>query len=248
MNNKSRSTYTRQELLDFKDVGSRSLSSGYEILGPDLESKTEKKPLKSKSAMVRGISKSAGVSLPRVIDSTMTVTIRIYYDFSDPSARTITVASLLLACGAVGAVLNSSLQSIYSSVRIKRITIWPAPSTGSANTSELLWAVGASAYQKDSEKIRPIPEGVSVTGATVYKPNKNTLAADWLTNSVTGTVFTVSSATGSVLLLEAAATLANAITSVPTMTVTSCTVPTLYWPRLDGHSGKIVPFGLNSTD
>jgi len=147
--------------------------------------------------------------------------------------------------GSICTVANSKVQPWTSSIRLVKVTVWPAPSASAASATELYWSNGTSAQIPDEARITTIPEGISVTRALTFKPPAMSLAADWLV--VPATIFTISSPVGSVVDVTIQSRLSN-IFEVANITIVTGTLGTVYYLALDGPAtNKYLPQGLPTT-
>jgi len=198
----------------------------------------------------RGASEPVVPNVPRSLDITLMTSIKIYYTNSSASATGVTGSELIAACGGICTVANTTVTSMMSSFRIRRITIWPAVVAAGTATSafaDLTWSANATSFTKDEEKIRPVPAGVANSGPVVFVPPSKALVSDWFTSAVSSNLFTVAANVGSTLLLEGTATISNSIAPVAS-TVAAGTLGSVYYLPLDGTSvHRWTPLGLTTT-
>jgi len=154
----------------------------------------------------------------------------------------VTYASFIVAVGAICTTTNTTLTSWASSVKVNKITIWPAAS-GSATIE---WVVPAVPFNKDTEVISAVPTGITVERAVVSTPPSWSLAKDWFTGS-TDTACIINASLGSVIDVSFSFTLATSLGSVQ-RTVAAGTLASFYYSSLDSSGADlIVPIGLPTT-
>jgi hypothetical protein len=92
-------------------------------------------------------------------------------------------------------------------------------------------------------RIRTLPEGVTVTGALVFKPPAKSLAVDWITSAAaSSSVFFVQSPIGSVIDVQIVARLSNVISPI-SVVVVAASPGAAYYLALDGAPGNYIPVG-----
>ncbi len=188
-----------------------------------------------------------GMSLPPQMNLSTTFRFRMMYQTSSATPSDVTVAHMLAWPGCICTVANTTMVPIASSMRLRKITLWPSAATSTPDECYVNWLTGASGRTRDQQRIRILPDGVTETGAVVFRPPRTSIAGDWLTNNVSGTVFTISGAVGSICLVEVMATLTNA-QSVSTVTITTGSIGAYYYPYLDGPTNhRWRPLALNYT-
>lgn len=161
------------------------------------------------------------------------------------SSASITVSNVLASCGGVCTVMNSIVQGWASSVRINKVTIWPAYDGSSGGQAFVSWI---SPQTKDSSENKTIPTGITVTGPIVSIPPRNTFAAGWWNNNQASTqLMALSMPTGSVVDVDLSYTLSNEFGSV-TFSAATASLGSIYYAYFDGQSThKLTPQGLMST-
>lgn len=186
--------------------------------------------------------------LPKTLEVEHIVDSRIYYTNSSASTTSVSVANLLCSIGTICTVANSTLTAVCGSVKIRRITVWPAVNnTTSATYPDVTWSTGVSNLNKDETKIRPIPQGTSITAPMVFVPPQKSLACMWMSSSASGNLFTISTNVGSIVLVELTGTFSNSY-GPASQTVATATLGSVYYPYLDGATThRYNPLGLSST-
>jgi hypothetical protein len=110
------------------------------------------------------------------------------------------------------------------------------------------WNSGVSGLNRDSEKSKDVPEGVTSTGKVTFRPPKKSVASDWMAASIgTTNIFTMTCNTGTIVDVSAMFTLANQFTS-GTQTIATGTLGSIYYLPLDGASShEYFPLHLPTT-
>jgi len=192
-------------------------------------------------------SKTGKSSLPPSIQLFPPRGMSVQFRVSASTTANITVGQLLAAFGNITTVVNSKMSSFHSAIRLKRLIAWPPAVSGSVNTVDVFWA-GGSGNTPDSERLRTLPDGITDTGAFIFKPPKNALSSFWWAGGVGTTVlFSVVLGTGTIFQVDAELTQANVFNPYES-TVASAVLKSVYYLALDGPSGNhIVPIGLPTT-
>lgn len=161
----------------------------------------------------------------------------------------ITGGCLAGVAGGLCSVVNSTLVCPASSIRIHRLTIWPAAQSAPTNPPEVVWFSPITIMEKDSSKESMLPAGITMERALVSKPPKGTLCSDWFATvgAVNVAMFGLSNfAAGGVIDLEMSWTQSNNLLGV-NRTVSTAVLGTWYYLYLDGSSGSIQPVGKPNT-
>jgi hypothetical protein len=167
--------------------------------------------------------------------------------YTTGQTRTITVSDLLLACGGIVTVVNSVLTSFHSSLKLRRVIIWPGPTSGTPQNATLDW-LGASNFTPDRSKIRAMPEGVTVTGGLVFQPPKGSLNGFWQTSANgSSSVFSLAASAGSLIEVDLMVTI-PVVDAPVTQTIATGVLGAVYYGYLDGSTThNYAPVGLTST-
>jgi hypothetical protein len=189
----------------------------------------------------------ANSSLPPMINTTPSVKHRFRFLCGSSAFNgNITVTDLFGACGTIGGVNFG--YSIASAIRVQNIDVWVGPETAGEN-AELSWATGVSGFQRDVNKVKSLPGGVTVTGKVSFKPPPKTLAGDFITTAFTASsvLWTMLIPPYSILDMTVEYDLANILANLA-ITLTTSTPGKPYYLALDGvTSNKLVPVGLPTT-
>jgi hypothetical protein len=193
-----------------------------------------------------------GSSLPPQLNNTMTVHNKIrYFVGTTSSPVSCSVQDMLGALGGTCTVANSLFKPWSSSFKIESLTCYPSTASTAPNENfcALWWNAGPSFQQRDVEESKDVPQGVTATGAVVFRPPKSTLAGDWLACTAAGTtnLFTMFVSAGSIIDLHVSHTLSNQFIPA-TMSIGVGVLGTIYYLALDGPlSNTIVPAHLPTT-
>jgi len=199
----------------------------------------------------RGKSKGQGGSLRLPPELDITPVIGHTFRFRNSAAVTsqnITVGNLIGICGALGTVTNATVASIASSVKLRKIDIWPSEDTSTQHNPEISFSTNYGTTS-DRSKSKSIPLGISVTGAMSARPKRDTLAALWQNSSTTSSTLGViyDLPAGSVVDVHVSFTLRNTQAGV-SYTVATAVLGTMYYLYLDGSTTHIfLPIALPST-
>jgi len=160
-----------------------------------------------------------------------------------------TIANLLVACGSICTIANSTVTSVASSLRLHRVTIWPSPQTaGSGQQAEVLWPELGNTTRDESKSVA-IPSGLTMADVISDTPAKNTVSAFW--NSSGGgasPLFTITCPAGSIVDVSITFTLRNNISGVTQAGYAAAGLGSYYYGRLDGVGGKFLPLGVPTTN
>jgi len=188
-------------------------------------------------------------SLPPPINTVVMVSHTFRFTNSSTVTSQISIGDLIGICGVQGTVVNTTVASIASTFRVRKVCVWPGlPFTaGSETNAEIIWA-GLSGTVKDESIDRSIPGGVTVDRPFESVPPKNSLASFWQDGSSASTVlFSLTAFQGSVVDVHMSYTLRNN-QGGQTFTVATAALGSLYFLYLDGStSHKWTPVGIPAT-
>jgi hypothetical protein len=188
-----------------------------------------------------------GSSLPPTTMTTVSSSHVYRFNVTSGSLLPVTVGSLLASLGGI-AVSTTSFAPWASAVKLHSITVWTGVnSTGTTVTVPTLsWGSGTSGQVPDEERVRPVPAGVSVTGALVFRPPRLSLARDWVTSAAASDVFfNMQVVEGSVVDVHVAFRLSNVVAAPSALTTTGLTQGKVYYGPLDGiASNTVLAIGL----
>lgn len=202
-----------------------------------------------KIGLLRGMSRNSDkASLPPEIFSFPPYRMSVrYYVSSAVSDAALTFADLRNSLLVVGRVSNTSFTPVFSSVKLRKITIWNAPNLGSC---ELAWLASDISRVPDLVANTATPSGSVTTRKQVFAPAKGSIAQDWMLSTLTGTtqVFRISIPQGSIMDIDVEVTLPTGhITESAVNSVSgSVTVGAFYRLYLDRSTGNgyIRPIGF----
>jgi len=200
----------------------------------------------------KGKKRSAHSSLPPEISSSVTChSVYRFQVISTATTMAVNTAQLLGICGVIGKVNNTSVTSIASSVKLKRITVWPGTQTsgGTVLNPDINWGYPAGTdIGKDASWIASTPAGVTNTGPLTSTPPKGSLCDKWFRyDGSTPDLFTlINVVAGSIVDVSISFTLRNHLAGVD-ITVATAAVGTMYYLYLDSSGGKFQPVGRPTT-
>jgi len=180
-------------------------------------------------------------SLPPKIQITPTLThVFRYQPISALIAQSCSVSDLILLPGLVCTVNLTQAVSLFTTIKIHSIKVWPGLGSSSAAT-HISWASAAQGFTRDDSKDETLPGGVTVDECLVSKPPKRTLWTDWL-NGAAGAqlVFTITCPAGSVIDFHASWQTTNTFTPL-LVAVNAVTLGTVFYPALDGVTTHLAP-------
>lgn len=172
------------------------------------------------------------------------------YRYTATSAQASTqfsTAALLLAAGCVGTVLNTTVTSVFQSVRVRRLSIYSPPaSQGSFATCSVEWngTVG-SGTQEVSDTSNSVSQPAMISSA----PPRNSLGGFWSSSVSNTALFTIICPAGSIIDLSLDLIMSDDETANPTRAVATAVLGTTYYLALDNGAGthNLVPVSLTTT-
>jgi hypothetical protein len=141
----------------------------------------------------------------------------------------------MLAFGSM-ATATDQISSIFSSFKIHSVTIYPA---ASAANVYLEWVEAATVglHTKDERKMRPMPNGITISAPMRYVPPKGSDASFWQDGQGTAnSLFVLLGSIGCIMDIDATVTMQNTGTNVQQTGFTSLTVGSVYYPAIDGRA------------
>jgi len=214
---------------------------------------TEITPLKltmSRSVQGNSSRKLRVPSLPPTVDTVVKAHSVLRFTATAAAASVnVTTASLMMACGGIGTIANSTVASVASTLKLHKITIWPASTTaGAGQNAEVLWS-DLGGITKDESKSTAIPAGVTVADVISERPPRETQAHFWQSSSGGGSnLFALTCPAGSIIDVSVSWTLRNNISGVTQAGYAAVTLGAFYYARLDGVGGKFLPLGVPTTN
>jgi len=160
----------------------------------------------------------------------------------------ITNNDVLLACGTICTVTNSSVTAIFSSFRIRSVEVWGG-FTGSAPSGPSTVAVnwnGAPIFVANAE-VSDTSVSPAYPAHIVARPPKNTNASFWQTAS-SNSLFDLIVPSNAMVDLEVDLIMSDNQDSLVQTGLATATLGTEYFLALDGFaSNELVPVSLNTT-
>jgi len=181
-----------------------------------------------------------GLTLPPELEAT--ICFRHIYRFKSTSTSAGIVSAYSLgAVPGVAATSSSAGRTIITSIRINTIKVWSAANSTSSTpqTVSLSWSAAVFPSVKDSEKMRTLPDGVSVTGVLLFVPPAKSLMSDWFVPAQvdSGNLFYLQSPIGSVVDVDLSCTLANTMSTQGVNSASGTYTPgNIYYSSLDGSN------------
>jgi hypothetical protein len=162
------------------------------------------------------------------------------------SAVDITEKDLLACMGAICTVANTTLRSVYYSVKLHSVEMWSTAGTvGGISSMTLEW--GSDAPVANTNKLVSDASISSAYPCHIYaKPPPGSFASFWMDATNDNIVFTVSTDSACVMDVNLTGILLDGSTSSATVTVGTASLGVLYYPPLDGSTDKLLPVGLNT--
>jgi len=163
------------------------------------------------------------------------------------SASQVSIADYMLLgiCGTI-ATTTTTVATIASTVRLRRITIWP----DAGGEATIYWSPspGTGDGQPDVAHDESIPTGITMDRPVTSVPPRNSLASFWRTPLTSSPVeiFKLTATSGSIIDVEVDFTVCRGI--IPSvMSVTGAVVNSFYTFFLDGFSShKLQPLATPS--
>jgi len=187
----------------------------------------------------------AGGNRPPSISSNVTLSHRYRFTSTSGTATALTPQSIALAAGSMCTVSNTTVQCLFSSVRLKRLTLWAPPSAqGSFVTCSVEW-IGFN--QANTVEVSDTSNSVATPAYISTSPPPATLAKFWQLSSVTTNLCTVVAPTGTIIDAEVDLIIGDdeAGTSIG---VSAGTLGNLYYLSLDPNATHhYVPVSLTTT-
>jgi len=171
---------------------------------------------------------------------------------SPASPEVVTYGRMLTAMGGICDVKDTSIQSIHSTFRLRKVTLWPSVNTGTGANSlpevEYLGG-GTTEVARDQSFNKTIPAGVTADpGAIVSTPPAGTLAGDWIYPAASASQVLMhfhNLTQGTVIDVLIEGTLRNNLSGVQG-SISTGTVGAMYWTYLE--VGHIQPVGRPSAN
>jgi hypothetical protein len=203
-----------------------------------------------KSGLSSNMKRLENSAVPPAIESGFTGFRSLYFKAaSAATSQGVSAGQIAGALGGFCTVANTTHAAWTTSIRLKRLTIWPAASTSGETDADVVWSSARTTIIKDSSRSRPVPGGTTVSGGLEFTPPKDSNLSMWLmtSGSLTNYLFYVTCPAYSVIRLDVAFTLPNGQTAT-TQSISAGTVGQVYYLALDGPStNKFVPVGNSTT-
>jgi hypothetical protein len=158
----------------------------------------------------------------------------------------ITEKDLLAAAGSVCTVANTTLRSVFYSVKLHSVEMWSTASTvGGISSMTIEW--GSDAPVANTNLLVSDASISSAYPCHIYaKPPKGSFASMWMDATNDNVVFTLATDSSCVVDIKLSVIMLDGSTSSATVTVGTASLGVLYYPPLDGSTDKLLPVGLNT--
>jgi hypothetical protein len=173
------------------------------------------------------------------------VELRHRYRFVSTNAAStpVTPNSLMGCAGTVCTVTNSTVTSIFGSVKVNLVEMWSPPaSQGSSTTCSVDW-IGSS-YQPNRE-YSDTSVSVATPAHVISSPPPMSIASFWQTSS-TNTLFNLIAPAGTIIDVHLSLILNDDDESLVTVAVTTATLGNIYYMSLDPNK-RFTPVSLTTT-
>jgi hypothetical protein len=162
------------------------------------------------------------------------------------SAVDITEKDLLAAMGSICTVGNTTLRSVFYSIKLHSVEMWSTAGTvGGISSMTLEWGSDASVANTNL-----LITDASISSAypchIFAKPPQGSFASFWMDATNDNIVFTVSTDSACVMDVNISGILLDGSVSSATVTVGTASLGVMYYPPLDGSTDKLLPVGLNT--
>lgn len=191
-------------------------------------------------------------SLPPVLDAVIACNhvFRFSVTTGFGSLVNITGGNLAGVIGGICTTANATVRTIASSIRVRRITVWPPQQGSPQNPPEVVWFSAITIMEKDASRERLLPAGISVTAPLSTRPPRNTLCSDFfaVSSGASQPMFgLINMAAGAVIDVELSWTVTNNLLGSSPAIATGV-LGTYYYLYLDGStSHQIQPVGKPTT-
>ncbi len=158
----------------------------------------------------------------------------------------ITEKDLLASMGAVCTVANSTLRSLFYSVRLHSVEIWCA-TTSSGVISSLTLEWGSDAPVANTNMLVSDASISNTYPCHLFcRPPTGSFASMWMDATNDNIVFTLNSDSPVIIDVNMTGILLDGTSSSATVTVGTASLGVVYYPPLDGPTDKLLPVGLNT--
>jgi hypothetical protein len=162
------------------------------------------------------------------------------------SAVDITEKDLLASLGSICTVANTTLRSVFYSVKLQSVEIWStASSIGAISSMTLEWGSDAPVANTNL-----LVSDASISSSypchLFARPPKGSFAGMWMDATNDNIVFTISTDSACIVDIRLTGILLDGSSSSATVTVGTASLGVLYYPPLDGSTDKLLPVGLNT--
>jgi hypothetical protein len=205
-----------------------------------------------KSRTVKGGKAARCFSLPPTLDAVIQCrhVFRFQCTTGFSALQNITGGNLAGAIGGYCTTVNSTVKTIASSIRVHRVSVWPAVQSSPQNPPEIVWFSPITIMEKDASRERVLPAGVSVSSAVTEVPPKATICGDWfaVSSGASQPMFgLLNIGAGDVVDVDLSWTITNNLLG-STPAVATGVLGTYYYLYLDGSTThQLQPIGKPTT-
>jgi len=204
------------------------------------------RPMKGSRRVSKGI-RRGGMALPPEINLTPTLSHVYRFICATTTSATIQAIQLFGALGGICSATNSVVSTWASSARIRKVVVWPSPSSSAGDSPFIDWFFSDTSLFPDESRSVSLPEGVTVTEPLTFVPPRNSLCGMWVNSTATSTfsLFNLSITAGTIVDLHVDLTLGltnSTSSSLYQLTVATGALGNVYYLALDGPgNNKITP-------
>lgn len=162
---------------------------------------------------------------------------------TNAAATAITSKGLLFAAGAVGTVLNTTVSSFHSSVKLHNIKVWtPPPSQGATATCSVEFYMGGSSSFSNTREYSDTSVSTAVPAFLNCSPPRDSLASFWnLPAAADSQLFILTAPVGSVIDVSLSMVINDDEGTTQTRAVSTALLGSVYFLSLDNSTGHIYP-------
>ncbi len=184
--------------------------------------------------------------MPPPFQSTPPFVQTLRYVPSSAASESLSAKEIVIACGAVCSVANSTLSSVFAACRIKRIRAWVWGTAGGGNNSLSFDFYGTGG---NNARERTITSYSTEASFLEWKPRPGDQAYDMcLAASTTAVIGIAAPASSCVIDIDVVCYPFDTGTAGTTLAVAVATLGAFYWPVLDNGGSKYLnPVGRPST-
>jgi len=184
---------------------------------------------------------------PPQLRSNIVLTHNYRFTSTSGTLTAITVGSLFAAAGNMCTVANTQVQSLFQSLRVKRVSIWTPPAAqGGFATCSVEWLGGANS---NTVEVSDTSNSVATPARIMSQPPTRSLASFWNTSpSFANTLFSMVAPTGSIIDVALDLILSDDESANLVTAVAAGALGVIYYLSLDPNAThRFVPVSLTTT-